>query len=494
MIMDSEASSGSDGTFALILVGSGFASSFFLQRYLQRARPSARILVLERGELRTHRWQVTHINELDRDAQASFDKERSAKLWAFRLAFGGSSNCWWAGTPRLLPEDFRLQSTYGVGRDWPVSYDDLEEYYCDAEEIMAVSGPDDGSPFPRSRPYPQPPHHLTDPDRLFKRRFPHAFFNQPAARPTRALESGRPQCCANGVCALCPIDSKFTILNGLQHLYDADPRVTLLTGANVLALDVANDRVTGVRYEVAGTEHVARADVVGLGANALFNPFLLLRSGLTGPTVGRGLADQRSVNVQVDLRGVDNFQGSTSITGHGYMLYSGEHRRSQAAALMETFNVPLLRDERKKWRQRVRLKFIYDDLPQAENAVTLGRDPTRPEVRYLGPSTYTQRGIDALETNLARVLDALPVERYRIVPLDPRSTDGHILGTTSMGTDPATSVIDRDLIHHRVRNLVVLGGSVFPTISPANPTLTICALSLWAADRLMGSRERGRSV
>ena len=385
MIRDSAASPGSDGTFALILVGSGFASSFFLQRYLQRARPSARILVLERGELRPHRWQVTHIGELDREAQASFDKERSAKRWVFRLAFGGSSNCWWACTPRLLPEDFRLQSTYGVGRDWPVSYDDLEEYYCDAEEIMAVSGPDDGSPFPRSRPYPQAPHHLTDPDRLFKRRFPHAFFNQPAARPTRTLESGRPRCCANGVCGLCPIDSKFTILNGLQHLYDADPRVTLLTGANVLGLDVANDRVTGVRYEVAGTEHVARADVVGLGANALFNPFLLLRSGLTGPAVGRGLAEQRSVNVEVDLRGVDNFQGSTSITGHGYMLYSGEHRRSQAAALMETFNVPLLRDEREKWRQRIRLKFFYDDLPQAENAVTLGRDPTRPEVPVPGP-------------------------------------------------------------------------------------------------------------
>src|SRR4029453_4324539 len=129
MIMDSEASSGSDGTFALILVGSGFASSFFLQRYLQRARPSARILVLERGELRTHRWQVTHINDLDREAQASFDKERSAKLWVFRLAFGGSSNCWWACTPRLLPEDVRLRSRYRVGRDWPVSYDDLGGKY-----------------------------------------------------------------------------------------------------------------------------------------------------------------------------------------------------------------------------------------------------------------------------------------------------------------------------------------------------------------------------
>jgi choline dehydrogenase-like flavoprotein len=55
-----------------------------------------------------------------------------------------------------------------------------------------------------------------------------------------------------------------------------------------------------------------------------------------------------------------------------------------------------------------------------------------------------------------------------------------------MGDDPETSVVDRHLIHHQVRNLLVLGGSAFPTSSPANPTLTLSALSLWAADHLIG--------
>jgi choline dehydrogenase-like flavoprotein len=477
--------------FDLILVGSSFASSFFLHRYLHRSTASARVLVLERGQLRDHRWQLTHRDELERDAFASYNGTRSAKPWVFRLAFGGSSNCWWACTPRFLPEDFRLRSTYGVGRDWPVSYDDLEEYYCDAEAMMAVSGPDDGSPYPRSRPYPQPPHRFSDPDRLFKRRFPDAFFQQPSARPSRALESGRPRCCANGVCSRCPIDSKFTVLNSLRHLYDSDPRVTLVTGALVSGLDVTNSRVTGVRYQFAGAEHLARGDVVGLGANALFNPFLLLRSGLSDGPVGLGLSEQISRDVEVDLRGVDNFQGSTSITGHGYMVYPGEHRRERAAALMESWNVPLLRDERGKWRQRIKLTFIYEDLPRPENRVTLGADPARPEVEYVSPSSYTQRGVAALEQDLSRVLDALPVERYRIVEPAGPSSEGHNLATTIMGDDPATSVVDRNLIHHRVRNLAVLGGSVFPSISPANPTLTLCALSLWAADRLTAS---GRNV
>jgi choline dehydrogenase-like flavoprotein len=481
-----------DGTYDVVLIGSGFASSFFLHRYLQHASPSARILVLERGEFRDHRWHLAHRNDLQPEAVAACGLERSTKPWLFRLAFGGSSNCWWACTPRFLPEDFRLQSTYGVGRDWPVSYDDLEEYYCDAEDIMAVSGPDDGYPSPRSRPYPQPPHRLTDPDLLFKKRFPHAFFNQPAARPSRATESGRPRCCATGVCSRCPIDSKFTVLNTLSHLYRSEPRVTLLTGANAIGVEVAGNRATGVRFQHAGAEGLARAELVGLGANALFNPYLLLRSGLSDGMAGKGLLEQVSRNVIVDLRGVNNFQGSTSITGHGYMLYSGAHRRSHAAALIETWNVPmfrgapLLRDERGKWRQRLRLKFIFEDLPRPENQVTIGSDQSRPEVEYGKPSAYAQRAVEALEATLPSVLEALPVERYYVDPDFPQ-TEGHILGTTIMGNDSALCVVDRQLLHHRVRNLLVLGGSVFPTISPANPTLTICALSLWAADNLMSS-------
>lgn len=475
------------GGFDLILIGSGFASSFFLHRYLRRSGAAARVLVLERGELREHRWQLAHRDDLEQDAGRAVDVTQSAKRWVFRLAVGGSSNCWWACTPRFLPEDFRLQSTYGVGRDWPVSYDQLEEYYCDAEDLMAVSGPDDGSPFPRSRPYPQPPHRLSNPDRLIKQRFPDAFFNQPTARPSRAVDSGRPRCCGNGICSRCPIDSKFTILNGLPGVYRSDPRVTLLTGANVTGLDVANDRVIGVRYRRAGVDHVVHGDVVGLGANALFNPYLLLRSGLVDGHAGQGLVEQVSVNVFVDLRGVDNFQGSTSITGSGYMLYGGGHRRDRAGALMESWNVPVLRDERGKWRQRLRLKFIFEDLPLPANRVVIGADPDKAEVHYVKASDYAQRGVERLESALARVLDALPVEHYRIVRPDAMTTEGHILGTTPMGDDRTTSVVDRHLVHHRVRNLLVLGGSVFPSISPANPTLTICALSLRAADALFAS-------
>jgi len=478
-----------DGTWDLVLVGTGFASTFFLHRFIERAPPRARVLVLERGERRPHLWHRQHYDELRQEAAASFVNRSAWKPWVFSNTFGGGSTCWWACTPRMLPEDFRLRSSYGIGSDWPLTYDELEESYSEAESLMAVSGPDDGAPFPRSRPYPLPPHRFTDPDRLFKRKFPDRFFQQPAARPTRSLPSGRPRCCANGACHICPIDSKFTIQNELAHLY-ADPRVTLAMGAEARALDVAGDVVRAVRYVQDGAERTARADLVGLGANALFNPAILLRSGLPEPAVGRGLVEQVSVSVDVRLDGVQNFSGSTSITGHGYMLYGGEHRRERAAALMETSNVPGLRLERGRWRERVVLIFIYEDLPQAENRVALdGTDAARPVVEFRARSAYAERGIGHLESDLSHVLSALPVEGYRIAGRSP--SQGHIQCTTPMGRSPSDSVVDDGLVHHRVRNLLVLGSGVFPTAAPANPTLTIAALSLRSADKLFAS---GRGV
>jgi glucose dehydrogenase len=55
---------------------------------------------------------------------------------------------------------------------------------------------------------------------------------------------------------------------------------------------------------------------------------------------------------------------------------------------------------------------------------------------------------------------------------------------TTMGTDPKKSVVDRHCRAHDHPNLFILGSSVFPTGSTANPTSTIAALSLRAAETI----------
>jgi choline dehydrogenase-like flavoprotein len=61
---------------------------------------------------------------------------------------------------------------------------------------------------------------------------------------------------------------------------------------------------------------------------------------------------------------------------------------------------------------------------------------------------------------------------------------GHHIGTTRMGTDERTSVVNAQCQVHSVNNLFVAGSAVFPTSSQANPTLTLIALSLRLAHTL----------
>lgn len=60
----------------------------------------------------------------------------------------------------------------------------------------------------------------------------------------------------------------------------------------------------------------------------------------------------------------------------------------------------------------------------------------------------------------------------------------HHMGTTRMGKDPQTSVVDADCRIHGVDNVYVAGSSVFPTSGVVNPTMTIVALSIKLADHL----------
>jgi choline dehydrogenase-like flavoprotein len=471
--------------FDAIVVGTGFASSFFLWSYLKRAKPNERILVLERGQLDTHTWQIQHELTSSIDYRNTYHNRTPDKDWQFNIAFGGGSNCWWANTPRFLPSDFELKTRYGVGTDWPITYDNLEPYYTEAEQIMAISGPDDDTLYRRSAPYPQPPHHFSDPDLVLKNAYPSSFFHIATAR-ARVATANRPHCCATGSCYLCPADAKFTILNEMWDIYE-DERVTLELGAFVQTVDMVGGIAGGVTYRNGEQTISVEASLVILGTNALFNPFILMRSGLNHPLLGKRLNEQVGLEVSIDLAGLENYQGSTSATGMGFMEYDGEHRASQAAFMCLTnssvYNDGALRLERGKWRQRLILGLSFEDLPSEENYVTLS--PSRsdqPETVYKGFSDYSQRALDALPRTLTRMLEPLPVERFRIGK--PIPTMAHIQGTTVMGDDPELSVIDRHLVHHQVRNLLVLGSGSFPTCPPPMPSLTISALSLWAADHL----------
>lgn len=85
---------------------------------------------------------------------------------------GGGTQLYGGVSLRFTPDDFRLAS-FNAGRtdlrddpdgdvlrearDWPITYDDLEPYYCKAEELIGINGTRDGQEKPASVDHYQPP-------------------------------------------------------------------------------------------------------------------------------------------------------------------------------------------------------------------------------------------------------------------------------------------------------------------------------------------------
>lgn len=467
--------------YDLVVIGSGFGSSFYLAE--ARRLGVRRILVLEWGNRHEHAWQLEqrrHSDIVDLETYVS----ASAKPWRYTVGFGGGMNCWYAQTPRFHPTDFELRTRYGVGEDWPFGYDQLEPYYAAAEAIMSVSGdPDMARIMPRSTPFPQPPHRMSSPDRMMKAARPDSHFVMPTARARMATDT-RNACCASLRCYLCPADAKFTAQNGFSALYE-DPEISLCVGARAVRFETEGGEIRSLVFESDGRSYSVSADRFILGANAIQSPAILLRSGLDHPATGLGLHESYGASIEVMLDGLDNLDGSTITTGLDFSLYDGPHRREAGAAAIHFENHWYfgLRNEPGRLRQTLPLFIVTEDLLEPENRVRLdaGDPDGHPVIDYVDASDYAKRGMERALAALPKVLEPLPVED--IVFREYRPTESHIQGTLRMGADPARSVVDADQVHHRWRNLTIVGSAVFASCSCANPSLTVAALSLRAARR-----------
>jgi choline dehydrogenase-like flavoprotein len=64
----------------------------------------------------------------------------------------------------------------------------------------------------------------------------------------------------------------------------------------------------------------------------------------------------------------------------------------------------------------------------------------------------------------------------------------HLMGTARMGANPKKSVVNKWNQAHDVKNLFVVDGSSFVTGAAVNPTSTIGALAVRAADAIWDRR------
>ena len=443
---------------------------------------------------------------------------------------GGGTVTYGGNSWRHLPWEFNEASTVGTiagtgMADWPISYDELEPYYTQAEWEMGISGQRVDSPFvaPMSKEYPVPSVPLKSSGALFNvaaSKLGLTVVPGPLSIITKPY-MGRAACVNCGMCSGYGCHVKARSSSAVTVLPIAVESGNCEIRANSYVREIStNDsgRVTGVIYFNGQKEEVVqRAKAVVLSVNASESARLLLLSksarfpdGLANSSglVGRYLMLGGGAGASGLLeRPLNDNKGVVSGTGivdyvpsdpqRGF--YGGGRMTSRGYATPISYGLGGLSPDSPRWGagykqalrdeagHRMTVTCFATQLPLETNRVELDPELTDawglPAMRITSQSHpddiknmefFRQKSIEILEAAGAKKVWAPPVR-------DSRGS-AHNRGTCRMGNDPATSVVDKFHKAHDVPNLFVVDGSNLVTGGRNYPTMTIQALAFRAAE------------
>lgn len=452
-----------DERYDLCIIGSGFAGTFLGLRAIDHG---LRTVIVEAGSSPQRDGSPESLQE-------SFKFRSSGALrypvnGTRAIAVGGTSRHWGGVTTRLWPEDFRMQSEFGRLVDWPIAFEDLLSYYCDAERLLlargypAVSGaePSRTCPYPQEKTgdYVDPRVPIEDQDVAY---FPVAHSRRGGNFAIRLFDDEIPS-------------------------FVQTDRGTLIEDRQVTNL-VTLDGKTIDHVELRGiTEPTrklyARAFVVAAGVVESCRLLLASQSswfpkglGNRHGQVGHYFNVHPSLQTRFDLRSeLDLPEGH-----HRTCSLNRDFRRAGVNACQ--FQLDVLANGTARWKAQPEVE------PQHENHVTLSKTETDPfgvplpEVHF----GYT----DQDQRTLERSYRTLEVAKRELGSAKGEFKDhdrwrAHPAGTCRMGVDEKNGVVDRNNRVFGVDNLFVSGACTFPTSGTANPTNTVVAMTLRLADHL----------
>lgn len=509
-----------------------------------------RVVALERGPWRTKETfggdELANVNRYNlwpdpllnpRTVREGDEDEARVELFCpVPQMVGGGTVHWQGWLPRFTPNDFRLHSIVGdvAGTslaDWPISYDDLEPYYTKVEWAFGVSGLAGANAFegPRSKGYPCPPMPMSRYAEKFHRGCSALGWNS-FPTPQAALSqpyNGRP---ATVVSAFAqqhgdPTGTRSSALNVFVPDALATGRYDLRPDSYVRELTVdEKGRVATAVYEDAdGTIVEQEADVFVLACGAVESARLLLMS--SSPRHPHGLANGsdmvgRNVTFHEYSAAVATFDdpiyawaGGGYVSASSFQFYehdddrgfvSGGHIAAAGVGIplpinwglpgRPTWGAEAKQVDRDHFNHSMAVAMVVHDMPQHDNRVDLdetvvdawglpvARISLKAHANDLAMGRFLiDRNAEILEAAGANYVDRVYIDRIT-------GNCSHQHGTTRMGNDPGSSVLDRNCRAHEVTNLFVVDGGPFPTGTGANPTLTIMANAWRVADHIADSR------
>jgi choline dehydrogenase-like flavoprotein len=434
---------------------------------------------------------------------------------------GGSTVHYTMIALRWRPEWFKCKSTLGYGRDWPISFDELEPYYEEAEEALKISGPID-YPWGRHRKrYPYRAHEVNAAGLVLARGC-EAIGVKWSPLPLATLSAPRGMahpCVYRGFCAYgCSTNAKQSVLvTFIPRALKAGAEIRDL--AMVGRVDMGKDgRASGLTYCRKGEWRHQKAKNVVVAGYAIETPRLLLNSkcsqfpdGLANETglVGThimihsgpgvwGIMDEEvrcykappcmtvTEHWNYDDSDKKDFTGGYAFMSQGPLPVGW----SQTVAINRGMWGMKLRQEMTRYNHIAGLRIVGETEPRPNNTITIADEKDQfglpiPRMTF-SYSENDRRLIEHSKGSMRSVLEGAGAKEL----WDDVDTS-HLMGGCRMGGDPKDSVVDKDGRSWSIRNLWVCDGSLFPTSGGVNPSLTIQALACRIGDRIRDMASRG---
>lgn len=472
--------------------------------------------------------------------------------WFRGRMLGGRTNHWGRISLRFGPDDFKSNSKDGLGDDWPVSYDQISPYYDKVDRLVGVFGTNEGIPNEPGGIFMRPPEPRCY-EHLIKQSCDEMDIPLIPSRLSILTEplNGRAACHYCGQCnRSCSTHSNFSSPSVLLPPALKTGNLEIITGAMAREIIYKDGNATAVSYinKKEDKEYKVRAKVVVLAASACESARLLLNSkssefpdGLANRSgvVGKYLMDSTGTDVAGVIPNLmdmpahnedgtgglhlympwaeDNSKldfargyhgelwGGRGMPGYGFM--GGIHNYNDIVGDRSRggggYGKQLKEDYRRLYGSVVGFSGRGECIAREDNYCEIDAGVVDewgiPVLRFNYTwSDQEYRQVKHMQERFRQIIDEMGGTALWDMPGKEEGygilTPGRIIhevGTTRMGSDPDTSVLNENCQAHDVDNLFVLDGGSFVSQPHKNPTWTILALSMRGSEYITDQMNKG---
>lgn len=457
--------------------------------------------------------------------------------WLRGYQVGGRSLIWGRQCYRLSDLDFEANAKDGVGVDWPIRYKDIEPWYDYVETFAGISGQEEGLPHLPDGKF-LPPMEMNCIETHFSKKVKDHYSDRivtigRVANLTRGW-NGRGPCQYRNLCDRgCPFGGYFSSNAATLPAAAITGNMTMLT--NTIVIEVIYDdhvqKAKGVRVIDAITKEVREyyARIIFLNASTIATAAILLNSiskrfplglGNSSGQVGHNLMDHfLGTGMQGEFDGYEDqyYSGrrpvgiyiprfrntskettrSEFIRGYGFQGVGARFEWRSAANNIDGFGKAFKDKMLQPGPWHIWIGAWGETLPYYENRVKLDFDKKDQWGLPLASIHFKYRENEKAMTRdiLRSGEEMLEVAGFKNIDsyssLQPGGAAVHEMGTTRMGYDPQTSVLNNFNQMHEVKNVFITDGSCMTSGGCQNPSLTYMALTARACDYAVKELRKG---